>query len=196
MAGLKAYLETKVTDKHGKIVSKKRILSKSFLVGFLGLIEGYFRGAPAGSSVRDILNSVEDFPDATSSASYIMGVWGADDDDSFGLVVGTGTTAPDNMDYKLETLIAHGVAATQLDYGGTSYVAVTEVGANIDLQILRTFTNSSGGDITVEEVGIYAIAVETGGTNKVVAIIRDVTGGILVANGQTLTLTYTLRTTV
>ena len=196
MAGLKAFIEVKVNDKNGKLISKKTKESKSFLIGFLGLLEGLLRGNVASSTVKDVLNSLEDFPDATSNASYIMGVWGADDDATFGIVVGTGNTAPDNTDYKLETPIAHGVAATQLDYNGTSYVAAQVVGANVDLQIIRTFTNGSGGTIVVEEVGIYATAVETGAANKVLAIIRDITGGVTVLNTQVLTVTYTLRTTV
>lgn len=196
MPGLKAYYNVKITDRNGKLITDKTRESESFVIGFLGLLEGIIRGSAGASTVKDILGSDEDFPDGSNDAGYIFKLAANDDSDTFGIIVGTGNTPPTNTDFVIETKIDHGVAAGELDYNAVGVVAAAEVGDNIDLQVNRSFTNSSGGSITVEEIAIYAQATETGAAAKYLCIIRDVTGGVAVANGQTLTVTYTFRTTV
>jgi len=111
---------------------------------------------------------------------------------AYGLVVGTGSGAVTLTDYRLGTQIAHGVGAGQLSYGGTGLVAPSTSGADRSWQASRTFTNSSGGDITVNEVGIYVYSSNP----YYYCIARDLTGGVLIANTKVGTLTYTFKITV
>ncbi len=73
-----------------------------------------------------------------------------------GVFVGTGDTPETPEDYALEAVISSGTSAGQLTHGisslGTiSYNASTKVWTG---KQVREFTNSSGSDITVNEVGL------------------------------------------
>ena len=195
---IEALLKCEVRDpKTGKLVSTMEKKCESFTIAFLQILEAYMRGTAATVSVRDIDNTLQSLPHATASLGVVIMVYAVDDDDAYGTIVGTGTTAPTNLDYVIETPIAHGVGAGQLDYNVQSFTTAGVVGPNVDFILTRTFLNGSGGDITVEEIGIYARSKNTpAGDTKYFLILRDVTGGVVVANGLTLTVTITLRTTV
>jgi len=107
---------------------------------------------------------------------------------TFGIVVGTGAVAPTISDYALGTLIAHGAGAGQLQYSAVTFGAPASNATTSQLTITRNHANASGGNITVNEVGLYCRAWD--GTPRYIMIIRDVTGGIVVPNGQTLTVNY------
>lgn len=77
-------------------------------------------------------------------------------DANYGIVVGTGTNAVAIDDYALQTKIAHGGSTDQLVYSVTTVDnAVVQLSDQVYILISRTFTNNSGGDITVNEVGLY-----------------------------------------
>ncbi|GAI34202.1 unnamed protein product, partial [marine sediment metagenome] len=112
-----------------------------------------------------------------------------------GIQVGTGTTAPTPTDYALETRIAHGASAGQLQYSGTELLPLTYAAPDVSFTIRRYFTNGSGGSITVNEVGIYALIATT--TAWAVCAARDVVSpGVAVADGEILRVTYVPQTTV
>jgi len=192
----KTYFRLTIRDKNGKVVKRThQKISRSYLIQFLGLIELQFRGTdnPIGKDITGAARTGDvsecgDLPNLKMNA--------LDDDGSYGIVVGTGTAAESDVGYALQTIIAHGVGATQLDYGAHSFVAASVVGANVDMIANRTFVNSSGGSITVEEIAIYVKAEYTTSTAAFFCILRDLTGGVAVANGQTLTVEFTFRTTV
>jgi len=73
-----------------------------------------------------------------------------------GILVGTGTNATTISSFAMQTLIAHGTGGGQLSYGEITFVGWTTSGANSWYEISRTLTNSSGGNITVNEVGAVA----------------------------------------
>ncbi|GAH71984.1 unnamed protein product, partial [marine sediment metagenome] len=58
--------------------------------------------------------------------------------------------------------------------------------------ITRNFSNAAvGGDITVNEIGLYVKGYDTEDDTYYFMIIRDViAGGIAVPDGQTLTVNY------
>ncbi|GAI73856.1 unnamed protein product, partial [marine sediment metagenome] len=77
------------------------------------------------------------------------------------------------------------------------FVAAAVAAGNVDLVVTRTFTNSSGGSITVREIGIYCFSTDTGAIARYFCIVRDVLATPqAVGNGEILTVQYTLRTTV
>ena len=178
-----------VRDKNGKIVRKTRFKrSKSFVLQFLQLLEVQMYRSVDVSMKRDVgtMIAVADFASNFDAEAAIT-------DTTKGILVGTGTTPPTNIDYNMETLIAHGTGATQLSYGATSKTTTVVVGANVDFILTRTFNNGSGNTIHVTEVGIITLI---GATPYYGLMLHDTFTAVPVLNGQTLTVNYTFRTTV
>jgi len=182
-------LKVQVTDKNGKVVSTIEKKSESFVLQFLQFIQVQLM--QTGVSIKDNTNTARN---VIKYDANLKGL-GLVNDDTDGILVGTGTTTPTNTDYVMETLIDHGVGATQLSYGSQSIIAAQEVGANVDFQVVRAFLNSSGGTINVTEAGLQVIG-RYSSTYADFLIIHDVFGAVAVADGETITVTYTLRTTV
>ena len=116
-----------------------------------------------------------------------------------GIVVGSDDTAVVPSDYKLNTVIAHGKAASQLEYGGCSVGNYIESAPNVTFDITRYFINNSGGDVTAKECGIYAPAGSWGASQFIYSfcIARDILGApITIANTEILQVIYTVSTTV
>ena len=116
-------------------------------------------------------------------------------DVNYGIVVGTGTNAPASDDYDLQTKIAHGSSAGQLQYGATTVAQAAVVGANVDMLFSRVFVNASGGSITLKEAGLIVRHALIGTTGYYFLVIRDAVDQE-VADTYIAVVTYTLRTTV
>jgi len=114
-----------------------------------------------------------------------------------GLVVGTGSgvnTSPTQS--ALGTLIQSGVTSGTLQYGNMTNQKMTTSGQDTTMLISRQFTNSSGGSITVNEVGLYANT--TAASNSAAStwmIARDLVTQTI-TNGNSATCTYTIKVTV
>ncbi len=111
------------------------------------------------------------------------------------IVVGSGNTAPTITDFQLQTQIAHGVGAGQLQYSATTFAAPAADATTAQFTITRNFANGSGGAVVVNEIGLYVLGKVSGAgagpTDRFFMIIRDVIGGgISIPNGQTLTVNY------
>jgi len=184
-----------ICDRNGKIKFDSGLQpSNSFVIAFLQHIYGTFKDVDI--SIRNSADAAITVkaPSGTAYARHHIGA--GDNDDTFGLVVGTGTTPETNTDYALDTQIAHGTGAGQLDYGAHSFTATAVVGSNVDMVVSRSFYNGSGSSITVREIGIYCQSRYATGY-AYFCTLRDVLGtpGV-VNNTETLTLQYTFRTTV
>jgi hypothetical protein len=193
-----AVLEWAVSDtKTGKVFEHVVKKSESYVQQFLQLLFAQFTMAPSTHkvSVRDTGNTLRDVYAIGSAANnYLLDVLSGAGVVTFGIVGGTGNAAPTISDYALGTLIAHGAGAGQLNYGAVSFGAPASDATTSQLTITRNLANASGGGITVEEVGLYCRAWD--GAARYFMLIRDVTGGILVPNGQTLTVNYRPQATV
>ena len=115
-------------------------------------------------------------------------------DNTYGTQVGTGTTAVLPTQTALVTLIAEGVAASQLNYGATTIAVVAAGSTEVTMDITRSFANNSGGSINVQEVGLAVTSPNSIGTQHRFLVVRDLTGAVSVGAGQTLTVVYTYRT--
>ncbi len=156
--------------------------------------DGFCRQAPAWLSFWQIYMSVsvQNTSGGAAAPGQGMACNGPAGNTSYGPVVGSGTGAFDFDNYALGTLIAHGTGAGQLQYGLTTFNAPQTSGNDRYFEIIRTFQNQSGGDITVNEIGLYG---NSGGVYYCLA--REVLGSsITVPNGQTLTVTYKIKVTL
>jgi hypothetical protein len=111
----------------------------------------------------------------------------------YGIMVGTGTAAVITTDDNLQTLIQHGTSSGKLQYLGCMIPGDVTISApNASFNIERLFLNSSGGDVTINEIGIYAAYF-----TSIYCIIRDlVSPAVTVANNEYLKVTYTIQVSV
>lgn len=182
-------------DPEGQLVKDSgMILSHSYVIQFLELLDGLFEGvdkyATDVNEAETRMVYADLFIEDSIKASAPAG------DATYGIVVGTnaGPTAEDNENFKLDTKILHsGVGeAGKLNYQSTTITAAGIVGPNVDLDVSRAFINETGSTITVKEIGII---IKNVNESKYHLLLRDVVADEAVAAGLTLTVVYTLRTT-
>jgi len=184
-----ATIELTVTDKNGKITEHRGPMrSKSFVRQFLELLWIEVAQIPESVtySVRDTANVLQAICESylTFDSTAVAG------DVTHGIVAGTGNTAPTINDYHMETLIAHGVGAGQLQYGGVTFGAPASDATTSQFTITRDFANGSGGAIVVQEIGLYVLGFIYATTYYFMTIRDVIGGGINIPNGQTLTVNY------
>jgi len=163
--------------------------SHSFVIQFMQHLELMVRGNTSGSAYD--INGTERYL-ASPEVDWLR-IGSIMNSSTYGIVCGTGTTAPTNTDYKLESQCTHGTGTNQLLHTGHTFGDTAVVGDNVDYTFGRPFTNQSGSTITVSEIGIYVYS-----TNYpyYFCIARDVITGVDVEDGESIYVEYTFRTTV
>ena len=104
-------------------------------------------------------------------------------DASFGIVVGTGSTAVADTQFALATKIAQGTATGQLVHGACTLVGITSVGNVTTMSFTRQVTNNSAAPITIQEVAMYVKSTYDG---FVFMICRDVVAPQALQPGDSL----------
>jgi hypothetical protein len=176
---LRGYIEIEVRDREGRIVGRGRHEMRSFLNNLLKILEGVMKsvggaalsysGTVASTTVINTAGSstaayTEWYASTSSTHNYGGGVPFAakapDDDDSYGIVVGSGTVGVALDQYAPASKIPHGTGSGQLDYGLSSYEDLgLDTGVSPPVyrfRIMRTFSNLSGAAININEVCIIA----------------------------------------
>jgi hypothetical protein len=127
-----------------------------------------------------------------SFAGY--GYYSTANSESYGVVVGSGSTAFDLDDFRLDAVIAHGNTTGKLYYQAqvapvTAYSGDPDFTQNILHK--RVFNNNSGATITVNEVGLVFYNLGYG----YILMSRDVLDTpAVVLNGAQLTVTVSITT--
>jgi hypothetical protein len=121
----------------------------------------------------------------------------ADNEDTYGVVVGRGTASVTPTDYVLSSKIPHGSGSGQLDYG-THTVTSSYTSSSSYCEISRVFVNVSGSDVVVRETGIIARNNWSKDTADVKFLIaRDVLPSpVTVKNLGSLTVRYRISLTL
>ena len=73
-----------------------------------------------------------------------------------GIVAGSGINAESLEDFVLQTLITEGAGAGQLNYATQEAHAITYGGLVLTNTLVRYLNNNSGGDVSINEVGLIA----------------------------------------
>ncbi len=175
-------------DKKGKLLSRsKKIRANSLVRSFVDGMYVHMAQATFTNGMIDVAGTTR----SPSAASVGFATNDVVNSSAFGLVVGTGTNAVAVTDTSLQTQIAHGNGGGQLAYGAVTFTAPGTAGSTRSFTIQRTYTNNSGSDIIVKEVGIYS---------KVSATFYYLMDRTLstrtITNGTSGTLTYTISVTV
>lgn len=185
------FITTEVFDRDGKLRYRRRRRSKSFVQGFLAVLHVHMKGSAATVNFKD-----------TGGTDRLIGggTWnfyakGPVNDDTVGVVVGTGTNIVDATDYALQTQVAHGSGSGQLAHRAGSISAVAVADPNVSFTLTRDFLNESGATITIKEEGIYSRVNDSEANLRYFCIVRDKeTTGVAVADGENLRVTYTIQT--
>lgn len=204
------FINAEVCDDKGAVVEALKCKSNSWVRNTYNVLSQTFlpSSSAAGSATfGEGSQSLKTTADATirhaSYVSILVGgafsyTYNTSAEATYGIVVGTSDGAESFDSVNLGTKIAHGTSAGQLSYSAGSAPTVTYNPATKKWQSVmsRTFANGSGGSITVKEIGIIYNITASGYTPSNVLMSRDVLATpITVANGQTLTITYTSEIT-
>lgn len=188
-----------VTDKNGKIEKRTHWKkSRSFVLGWNQLIQiatAHSYNVIVTNTVIKDTSGANQTCGRTAGSELLLGLIGEVNNANYGLVIGTGANAVSNIDNALQTPIANGVGAGQMVFSVGTYIAAGVSGSNVDFILSRTFLNSSGGTITVNEIGAVAATANNAVTEVYILVIHDL-ATVAVNNTKTLTVQYTLRTTV
>jgi hypothetical protein len=208
---LLAELEIEVRSRSGKIIRKKRFRSKSFVSNFLKILRTLSYGYTGATSytmyftsysvgIKDHTGSDALYPvyaETRTDPSCLFNLNAPVGDANYGIRVGSGSTPPTANDYNLANPIANGSGSGQLLYGATTIEPVVVEDSNkTSFRIIRTFSNSSGGTVTVCEIGLSVKWVRPSIGNYYALLARDVLSTpVDVPDGATLTVRYILSTT-
>lgn len=191
---LETYYRVLKHDSKGELIKDTGLIpSRSYVIQFLELIESILD--ETAKTATDVDNAESAITQAATRADNFGRVDAAVGDDTHGIVVGTnaGTTDEDNENHALDTKITDGGGVGQLNYQAVTFLAPVVDAPNVDFDITRTFTNTSEGGVTVKEIGIIC---KNSAATKYHLLLRDVVADEAVADGFTLTVVYTLHTTV
>lgn len=160
--------------------------SESFLKQWVQIIKAIFQQA-AETSCKDYLGTLRS---PTYTGTRVDGAAGVI---TTGIILGTGTNAVAIDDYKLQTPIAHGSGATQLNYKATTFDPFRVIGSVASFKIKRQFENLSGSTITVTEAGLYCYNA----VGYYFDLVRDLlTTPFDILNTQIAEFRYTFKATV
>ena len=180
----------------GKVVKDTGLIPiRSYVMQFLELIEGWITST--NKQATDV-DGTEQYIFYSSGEANDYGLVKAPiGDDLYGVLVGTnaGVTPEANDNYKLDTKIEHSGTgeAGKMNHQATIITAPAPFEGNIDMNVSRAFINETGSTITMKEIAIYC---KNSTHTKYHMLLRDVVVDQAVDDAETLTVTYTLRTTV
>ena len=179
-------LELIVHKPSGELVEHRKLKSKSFVRQFLEILWVQCYNLPSllagGAMPKDTGGAARGVDQASGNFSAVAAVGITTN----GIIVGIGITAPTINDYKMETPIAHGIGAGQLQYSAMTFGLPSATGSISQFRLTRDFSNGSGASISMNELGLYVIA-----SGYYFLAIRDVLGTPLeIPNGDILTINY------
>lgn len=178
-----------VRDRNGKILSKEEEKSRSMLGNWYRILYAHMAYTSTSLIRTDGIDR---------GVIYFGDNWKfkADaNEDSIGIVIGTGSTAVTIDDNKLDSQIMQGTDSGQMRHLASTPGWPSVAGSNCDFLTTRTFLNNSGGSITVRESGIYC-RVKGPTYYGYAGIVRDILATPQdVPDGGSITIDYTLRIT-
>jgi len=163
-------------EKEGKKIKQE---ANSFLIQFFELLRRHF-------DMKAIPVKMVDGTESNyGSSATTFKIDAGENDNSFGIVVGTGSSSVDICnDYALENKIDLNCSAVTIE--PTS----CESGI-LEIKIWREFTNNTGSDVEIKEVGLYCAGWWT---SYIHCIDRTVlVEPLILADGQTAKFTYKIK---
>lgn len=173
-------------SKSGLLLCEHSFKPNSVVQAWIGCLTAQFSNGAV--SIKDVTNSTRSIS-AYQSSMYLNA---AANISTHGVVVGSGNVAVAITDYKLQTQIIHGTGANQLQYSSAMFPEFYSIsGGTAKTDIRRLFTNASGSDVAINEIGLYC---DTYFSYKF-CIERTLFSQTL-ADGESLEVTYRLSKTI
>jgi len=206
MSKIGLYYEVILRDMDGKVVKRFKRKSESWLMGFIAILRALmmqrYGAAVSYANITDETGTSRGYPDIyapSGSVTYYLPCCNGDTGDtSQGIVVGSSDVANDINTYALGSKISHGTGSGQLVYNAMIFEDISNPSAGVlQFRLTRSFTNNSGADITVKEMGLLAKGKDNTDNPRSFLIARDVlTTPITIPDGYSLTLRYIVKITV
>lgn len=138
-----------VRDRHGKIVSRERRKSKSFLKQWNQVVYSHMAYTRPDMTCTDGVVRVCGYSQFCFQMAAAAGVT------YYGIRVGTGNTAVAIDDYALETAIVEGLGPGQMEHLVCTVTTSAVAAPSCSFLVSRAAVNNSPGIITVREAAIY-----------------------------------------
>jgi len=185
---LEVWIEAEVIDKSGKVIQRHRQKSRTWVRNWIVMLNRFMKNSGASVTKQDGTGISISYSIAIGTMLKVNAGAGID---TWGILVGSGTTPYSPDDYALANKIPNGTGDGQLSYGATQVFDVVDDGTSLSFKIVRTFSNEGSVNVTVNEVGL---AVYANGYNILVA--RDVlSSSISVPAGSSLVIRYIVKLT-
>jgi len=194
-----------VKNKDNEIIKEIRKPAKSFVKNFMIGLRACFLGqnltatTVEGTSAPIIQLDVTMHRGLLTCAFNIL--TSLFNDDSYGVVIGSGNAPVSINDTKLSNQIKNGVLINEILYITNTTVTNTFSSTSSKTYIHRAFLNQSGGTITINEMGVYGLGGRTvtgvshGMTNyNTFLIIRDVITPITLHHHDQIEIKYIITT--
>lgn len=207
---IKAIYVIEVKDEKGKVIERRtgnvNSFNKNFVLWFYQKFTACFLGAEAYGDNTKLGRTVEmksiyaetfNIPYNKTGWNGVFGAFGGRAGDNLsGIMVGSGDTPFTPTDYALASKIHHGSGSGQLIHDRTYFTAPEVLTDKIQFTFYRSFTNNSGATITVKEIGIYYVTLDSFEYTRYICIERSVLSSpVAVPNGKVLTVRYIFWTT-
>ncbi|MBA7678546.1 hypothetical protein ES703_86823 [subsurface metagenome] len=177
-----------VRDRQGKVVSRERRKSKSFLkqwnqLVYVGMAGTTLNITDTGGTPRAVFQRVQAFAMNAPATNT-----------NYGIRVGTGNTPVDISDFQLETPIDEGVGGGQMEHLVCTVDLAVVAAPSCSFGVHRTIANNSGVVITVREAVIYMKLNDTPYYGCGVRDVLDTPQAV--PNGGAITIDWTIQVTV
>ena len=179
-----------VRDRHGKVLSRERRRSRSFLKQWNQLV--YVQVSGADLAITDIGGTPRTIEPYSGNFNTLRIAGNTE----CGIVVGTGNTPVAIDDYVLETPIAEGTGVGEMNYLVCTVADYVVSAPSCSYLVSRSVVNNSLGEITVREAVIYVISWSGAPPAKYLCLTRDVFDTPqAVPIGGTITINWTKQVT-
>lgn len=170
-------------NQKGIMIRRSSFIPNSVVQAYIGILTVQFTNSTL---------SLKDTSGATNNcnpASANLNIMAAINDDTYGIVVGSGTNSVTINDYKLQSKILQGIGADLLQYSAMETPSLYVVNSSKAFtSFRRLFTNLSGSSMTVNELGIYCNAYNS----KKYCLERTLYNSVLAVD-EALSVTYVLE---
>ncbi len=128
----------------------------------------------------------------STADSFFLEVDAAAAADDYGLIIGTddGTILPIAVD---NSALGAQIAEADMAHGAMTVNVFTQAGDDASVSLTRTFTNVSGGDITVSEYGLVCRSKDTGAATRYFLLMRRLPTAETISDGDNLTIQHTIK---
>lgn len=171
----------------------KTVKGKTFLFQLAQNLGRHFAESTTGETITETDGTTTTTISATANMAWWFGLANGASSSTYGLTVGSSSTAVTRTDTQLGTKITHGAAAGNLQYGANSASTASNPSGTINrVQVSRTFTGNAGSTASINEDGLEAVFSST---NVYCLMYRNINSFGAVSAAQVVTGTVNVDVT-